>query len=571
MKALCRLLSLLLVISGCNSHEVTPLDQALSSSSEQRITIAAKTKLDILFVVDESESMNEEQVRLAENFATFSSFIFDDLNNGADYRLAVVSMGASGTNNIYPVNLGKFVTSYPENNPECPANLPSVISPQTLIEAGCAESDLACQQEKLGEHFSCLAKVGTEGIIFEKGLEAMRSALSCNGPNGGFFGDCCIPDAIGQGLVYDPLCRPRNLPPQFLRPDALLMVVFITDEDDCSTFADAPDTPFLTCRASPETINNFIDANNKDGAIQEITQFYSNPSLCATGDPQRCYEAECTTASGNILDPVDCYFSRCSIRVGGLNDCRWQYSRLAPVSYYYDFLTSLKARPNEQILVANIAAPGILINGSTRLSFSEEASSIAGCTGQNRTGSFDMCCPNGQCNAIDDYNSCVGTESSGYSSWRYIDFMSMFGDNGLGWNESRQDDVQICNPDLNVALRALKDKVLEAVGTYCVARRPSCLVTDPVTQEARLCDEIEAEVASNYQLRLKQVCDETAIAAGTCDLMESPRYLSLGNGFTLDVNDPTCTSGVRVQLDDPPPAGSTTEIELLQTIVALDE
>jgi hypothetical protein len=568
MNSIHKLLPILLIILSCNDHEITPLDQALSSSSEQRITVSAKTKIDILFVIDESESMKEEQISLADNFNTFTDFIFDDLDNAADYRIAVTSMGAKAPdNNIYPVDLGVFVsTTKNPNVTGCPPNLPQVISPQTLIAAGCAESDAACQQAKLGEHFTCLAKVGTEGVIFEKGLEAMRSALSCNGPNGSFFGDCCRPDPTGQRLIYDPLCRPTTLQPEFLRPDALLMVVFITDEDDCSSYSDSVDSPFTTCRANPRTVNEFLDGGDREGAVAAISASYNDPLLCPGGDAQGCYTRECTTASGAVLDPVDCYFSRCSVRVENLNDCRWQYNKLAPVSYYYDFLISLKARPLDQILVANIVSPGVLTNAGQRLSFSQDPNMIAGCASNDgRSVGYEECCPNGFCGAISDYNACANyPDALGYSSWRYIDLVSQFGDNGLGWTESRPEDVQICDPDLRRALSALKEKVLLAVGDYCVARRPACTVVDPVTGQPRECDEVEATVPANYQIRLNRTCDPATILSNEC----VPGYIT---DYDLDINDPTCPSGVRVGLRSPPPAGSTTQIEMLQSNVSIDE
>lgn len=215
MKTIHKLLPFLLIGASCNDHEMSALNQALWSSSEQSITVSAKTKIDILFVIDESESMREEQQSLAHNFEKFTDFIFDDLNNAADYRIAVTSMGArSPESNNYPQNLGVFVST--TQNPEvtdCPPNLAQVISPQTLIDAGCQSDDSACQQVKLGDHFKCLAQVGTKCVIFERGLEAMRSALSCEGPNGSLFGDCCRPDATGQKLTMTLCAKQRRVLP----------------------------------------------------------------------------------------------------------------------------------------------------------------------------------------------------------------------------------------------------------------------------------------------------------------------------------------------------------------------
>jgi len=60
--------------------------------------------------------------------------------------------------------------------------------------------------ETLSEVFSCVADVGIHGCGFEQPLEALHRALTTSAPHNAGF----------------------------LRPDAMLAVVFITDEDDCS-------------------------------------------------------------------------------------------------------------------------------------------------------------------------------------------------------------------------------------------------------------------------------------------------------------------------------------------------
>ena len=376
---------------SCNNREVTPLDQALNASTGQEITVDAKTKIDILFVIDESPSMDIEQASLAANFSTFSNFIFDDLRNAVDYRIAVTSTGSKRSNEedpfgIIPKDLGKFVTSSGDSGADCAGEFAPVISSTSL---GCAIEDDQCQRQALQQRFSCLAKVGTNGIVFERGLEAMRSSISCNGPNAGLFGACCIAVEGENRLSYDPLCRSQNNstlpPPEFLRPDAILVVVFITDEDDCSTFSDAPiDSPYATCSVDSITVDGALgtgDAAGRQSANAAIYNAYNNTTYCAAGNPQACHAAECTNASGQVLDPVDCYYTRCalslvtsgrSLDLNSQRACRQQGYKLSPVSYYHEFLLSLKARPNEQILVANIVSTGLLTPGGFRLNFSDE-------------------------------------------------------------------------------------------------------------------------------------------------------------------------------------------------------
>jgi len=569
---------------SCNERPVVPLDQALNSSSAQQITVGAKTKIDILFVVDESQSMREEQESLAQNFSTFSDFIFVALKNAADYRIAVVSTGTSATSTVYPDNLGAFISeSIPDNQNgglNCPAMLNPVISPDSVQSAGgCTPEDVDCQRDQLRFQFSCLAQVGITGVNNERGLEAMRSGLSCNGPNGHLFGRCCQPNTVSQRLNFDPLCRGAGEDPAFLRPDAFLMVVFITDEDDCSTYASSGvDAPFATCQAEPKEMQELLADGTADGRSQAnmlVYSKYNDPGLCPNGDTD-CYNAECTSASGQLLDPVDCYYTRCELQLPNDtsqaafgNACRWQAYKLAPTEYYFEFLNGLKTRPTEQLLIANIVAPGLLTNTGERLTFSDNPTDNPACErGPDRD--YNMCCPNGNCNGIYDFSSCQS--GSGYSSWRYIDLMTMFGENGLGCREGQNGGcVEICNPDLTEALTQLRAKVINSVGDYCVVRRPACLVTDPMNGESRSCMEDETAQPANYQLRIKQVCELTPEEGGACGEVGLSQYLALGTDYTLEIDDPSCQSGMRVQLTSPPPAGSTTEMEMLQSLFELSE
>lgn len=84
----------------------------------------------------------------------------------------------------------------------------------------------------LTDAFTCYANVGTGGCGFEHVLGSMRAALDgCNFPV-----QCPNPEDVGCDFT-DSCRQPLNA--GFLRPDASLAIVIITDEDDCSAPADS--------------------------------------------------------------------------------------------------------------------------------------------------------------------------------------------------------------------------------------------------------------------------------------------------------------------------------------------
>jgi hypothetical protein len=314
------------LVGGCNHHPIEPLDQVLSAVNRVENRLPAKTKLDFLFVIDNSNSMCEEQKRLADNFKLFSNFLFDELQGAADYRIAVVStdIGAQTDppkgnqltrgqflyqpadpnraecrdlrNEVIPVQTQDCETAGPDIDP--------IISSKTidgLYNELPPEQRGIQQKAELERQFRCRATLGGGGFLFEKGLEAMRLALSCKGPNASKFSQCCI-DYGTADAYYNPACViPEGEPePEFLRPDASLIVIFITDENDCSTPSDAPDSTLRFICRNGGTIDN-----NQDG----VPDIYSD--YCRGISPQECYQRECGqyTAQG----PQKCREERCDI------------------------------------------------------------------------------------------------------------------------------------------------------------------------------------------------------------------------------------------------------------------
>ncbi len=153
--------------------------------------------MDILFVIDNSESMQDEQDNLGKNFPRF----IDALNQlKLDWRVGVTSTGKD-TQFFFVQPLGKIPGMEKGEN----GNLQQKCGmTQRWIDR--------YDNVDVAQQFACLANLGTMGSGMEMPLEGMRLALvdrMADGSNAGF-----------------------------LRADALLAIVFLTDENDCSHIKD---------------------------------------------------------------------------------------------------------------------------------------------------------------------------------------------------------------------------------------------------------------------------------------------------------------------------------------------
>ncbi len=245
--------------------------------------------VDLLFVIDNSGSMREEQVSLAawaedSLFGVLKTQAFEDFN----LHVAVVSTdvgagpyGIQGcSNNGDNGRMQSFAGSG-----ECPTPSDAYIS----NVAGPDGTRLKNHEGSVSEAFACIAQLGTTGCGFEQTLESMKRALDgTNSSNAGF-----------------------------LRDDALLAVIIVSDEDDCSA-----DDPFI-----------YDSSSDFEDLLGPLSSF-------------RCFE------HGVICDPDD------PRTPGPKEACRVREDSqyMASIAGYSDFLKGLKADPS-LIVVGGITGP----------------------------------------------------------------------------------------------------------------------------------------------------------------------------------------------------------------------
>lgn len=163
----------------------------------------ACNKMDLVFVVDDSGSMAEEQDNLGDNFPAFAEVLSNYVNaegEHIDFRIAVTTTGKDLT---FTLSLGAGFPSLPvsENGD----------NGEFRNNCGVNRRWLEPTDVNLGTALACRAAVGTEGPQYEMPLLMSKWALAER-----------IADGTNAG---------------FLRDDALLGIVMLTDEDDGSTTA----------------------------------------------------------------------------------------------------------------------------------------------------------------------------------------------------------------------------------------------------------------------------------------------------------------------------------------------
>ncbi len=190
--------------AGCPNREVSQVDPTQVKEGYKDIPVEINRDIDILFVIDNSGSMAEEQASLADNFQRFMN-VLENIEGGLpNVHVGVVStdVGAGPFNISGCSGSGDNGTLQSAPNGSCDPPSGAYISD---VDDG-AGGRIKNYTGDLATTFSCIARLGTTGCGFEQPLESMKRAL--NGSN------------------------PTNA--GFLRPNAFLAVVIISDEDDCS-------------------------------------------------------------------------------------------------------------------------------------------------------------------------------------------------------------------------------------------------------------------------------------------------------------------------------------------------
>ena len=245
-------ISLLSLLAGCPDRTIAGVPVEQGKVETKDIPAVPRRDVDILFLVDDSGSMKEEQESLKANFSRFIA-VLESIDGGLpNIHLGVTTpnLGTSAIDGTTAAGIGTCVGQgeagalrrISAGGPAFLADLDDGHGGRTRNYTG-----------TLADAFGLIANVGTAGCGIEQHLEAVKRALDHNPANAGF-----------------------------LRPDAYLAVIVVADEDDCSL---AQSTLFDGDRTSP----TYGDVTNFRCTREGITCDSPGGDLDAVGLRQDCH------------------------------------------------------------------------------------------------------------------------------------------------------------------------------------------------------------------------------------------------------------------------------------------
>jgi hypothetical protein len=285
-----------LALWACTGH---PLEQPKPLPEQQtdlRYEVNPVRKLDLIFMIDNSSSMTDKQDNLRKNFPSFMNKLLAIEGGAPDMHIAVISsnVGAGPTVPDPACNVtgdrGRF-----QVRPECGINTASTGYFLTIDSAGKTNFEDKGGLPKLPELFQCMAFLGDKGCGYEHPLLSLYFAL-------------------------DGKTNPENA--GFLRDDAYLGVVMLTDEDDCSG--------------------------------EPTADFFADPPAPGVSGSVRC-SFKGHTCNGQPVGQMPGFSAPLSACAPYMrDDVTEKNSRLINVQFFVDFLKGLKQGRTDKILVSEV-------------------------------------------------------------------------------------------------------------------------------------------------------------------------------------------------------------------------
>lgn len=491
---------------ACLSHPVKDVEYDKAAEDESSIAININKDVDILFVIDNSGSMAEEQRTLSENFGAFIGVLeAEDVN--ANYRIGVTTSDMGNPRCGPTADGGDLLLSSCRGDRLDPDFRRTTQGGDLLFDARFACEDFCSQEthdilaagttetesgkddgkksrrwiERIeGEYnlpegvnglqaFQCFGPQGITGCGFESQLEAMYKALK--------KAQSTNKDEINYG---------------FLRDSAILSVVVVTDEADCS-YNPAFDDIFTP---GNKTFWSDMGANAAQNAV-----CWNAGTKCSGGGPFQCESAD-YGADGAELDDGSAAES----------------AVLYPVERYKEVVQEIEDQKQlldqgQEVLVALIGGVPLGYEEGGDINYVPDQDPDAqidngigpGCTSQNQimvdptpcTGTEE--CPAGS--ICTDDGTCGPPEGNPLPPVRMVEWAEAFAVDGA------RNIYSICSEDYTSALNAIANRIRDQIKPACF---PGCVADtnrDTPYVDAN-CALVEENDATGEQNKIPECIDQ---------------------------------------------------------------
>lgn len=435
---------------ACLDHPLKRVEYDAVQEEMEGIQIEVNKDVDILFVIDNSGSMGEEQANLSENFGAFVGVLEED-DVKANYRLGITTTDDSNYwcsgSNVSAAESGQFVLSSclgRENDFYFAGTDTDAFAEACEAYCSLTDADLEIQPTTTDVDPNPRARPWLENIEGATNLPegvSTTEALQCFGPQG--INGCGFESHLES--MWKSLRLAQNSEQRqygFLRDNAILSIVFVTDEADCSFN-----------RANERTVFGEEGVGNK--------VFWSLPDVQEAPSSAVCWNAG-----------VSCDFSlesdQCvsvNLDVNGNETEDEDAMALNPLSKYTAFVQQLEddkksINPSQEVLVSAIAGVGDNYDETGVINYAE---------GPNGTdeNSFQANFGIGQ--------GCTSQVAEAVPPVRLREFAETF-----LVNEDDNNLFSVCNTSYSPALDSIANSIRDQLKPACM---PECVAdTDAVEQ-----------------------------------------------------------------------------------------
>jgi hypothetical protein len=524
------ILALFWIAIACNDHGLIPLDRAIDVIRHDFFVQTETNKVDILWIIDNSSSMCQEQNALTENF---DAFIEGLAGINADFRLAVTTTDMDPNAG----DLGRFRDAPRRVGAECSAaedNCPTLFNPDQSDADDNGIGD-ACEGDDDGDgvddHLdNCVAisNPGQEdadgnglgdacesasdrdsdgdGVMDNLDNCALVFSQNQNDADGDGVGDACEGDLDGDGAVDpNPLDCPDSIGP-------------VLDSIDYQTDPENP-TAGLHINQLQNDFRCIATVGTQGSGFEKgLSAMQAALSDAVNADFRR---QDAWLVIIFVTDENDCSDNN-ALELHSGSDCEYKRDDLVPVENFIDFLLNFEGMENgERILVAGIIGPDDGI----------------------RYDAPSMPSP-----------SCSNPEiGDAYGGYRYEQLIDAFGERGV--------EANICHDDFDVALDSIARVIRANLATKCLRRQP------PICERSLDCPTGETctdpgdvggiNVCSGFSVSVEMLFGGDA---DWTDLVGSVMITEPESGnrvpenpdadFAIDFEASSCTSGIGIEFTE---------------------